>query len=272
MNRIRAALCGAALLTCGASAAPAETPAAPPARPLPSGYLAPYLAADARPNGLAFTPPPPAPGSAAQARDDEASKALLALRGTPRWDVATADAVLAFPKAAETFSCALGVQIDEPSTPKLYTILRRTLLDAGLAPYSVKNLYKRERPFMSNGQPICTPAEDAVLRRDGSYPSGHSAVGWTWGLILAEAAPDRGDALVARGRAFGQSRAVCNVHWLSDTEEGRVVGTAVFVRLQGNAEFQADLAAARNEIAAARAAGKTPKRDCAAETAALAKG
>ncbi|WP_296599198.1 phosphatase PAP2 family protein [Phenylobacterium sp.] len=270
MRGIRGALIGVALLAGGAAAPQGQPATSSPAPAPPLSYLPGYLAADARPDSLVLLPPPPAPGSAAQARDDEAARAAIALHGSPRWNMATGDAVLSFPKAAGTFSCALGTEISEQATPRLYVLLRRTLLDAGLSTYGAKNRYRRERPFVSNGAPICTPAEDAILRKDGSYPSGHSAIGWAWGLVLAQAAPERADALIARGRAFGQSRVACNVHWLSDAEEGRVVGTATVARLQNNAEFQADLAAARSEIAAARAAGKRPTGDCAAEAAALA--
>ena len=55
-------------------------------------------------------------------------------------------------------------------------------------------------------------------------------------------------ALLARGRAYAQSRMVCNVHWLSDTEAGMAVGAAAFARLQNDALFQATLAAARQEL------------------------
>jgi NAD(P)-dependent dehydrogenase (short-subunit alcohol dehydrogenase family) len=74
------------------------------------------------------------------------------------------------------------------------------------------------------------------------------------------------------GRAFAQSPVVCNVHWLSDTEQGSIMGAAVVARLHAEPEFRADLDAARAEIAAARAAGEAPRRDCPAETAALAAG
>jgi acid phosphatase (class A) len=63
---------------------------------------------------------------------------------------------------------------------------------------------------------------------------------------------------------------VCNVHWLSDTEEGRLMASATVARLQDQAEFRADLQAARAEIAAARARGLPPTRDCAKEAAQLA--
>lgn len=231
-----------------------------------SGYLAEL------PSSLALLPPPPAPGSAAQARDEEASRAALALHGSPRWELATQDAVLGFPAAAQTFTCALGVPVSEADTPALYRLLRRTVADLGRAPYPTKNKYKRTRPFVVNGQPQCTPELDQVLRGDGSYPSGHSAIGWGWGLILAQVAPDRGDALVARGRVFSDSRRVCNVHWLSDVEEGRVVADAVVARLNATPEFQADVAAARAEVAKLRAAGAKPTRDCAREAAQIAAG
>ena len=79
---------------------------------------------------------------------------------------------------------------------------------------------------------------------------------------------DRSAELVARGRAFGDSRRVCNVHWLSDVEQGQVVASAVFARLQSEPEFQADLAAARAEAKAV--AGTNAPTGCDAEAAALA--
>ena len=120
---------------------------------------------------------------------------------------------------------------------------------------------------MVNGEPTCTPQDEALLRQDGSYPSGHSAIGFGWGLLLAELVPDRSAQLVARGRAFGDSRRVCNVHWLSDVEEGRVVATAVVARLHADAAFQRDLKKARDEVTKRRS--KLPVPNCATENAAL---
>ena len=253
-----------AAVIAGSAVAVAQAPA--PRAATPTGYLA---VADL-PNSLTLVPPPPAAGSPAQARDDATAKAMVALRGTPRWALATQDADLTFPAAAGTFSCAVGVAITEADTPRLYALLRRTLSDIGRSPYPTKNQYRRARPFTVNGAPTCTPPFEAVLRADGSYPSGHGAIGWGWSLILAEAAPEKIDAILARGRAFGESRLACNVHWQSDIEEGRTMGSAVVAKLHDNAEFRADLAAARAEIAAARAKGLAPTRDCAAEAAQLA--
>ena len=203
------------------------------------GILAGYLQPEALPNSLALIPPPPAKGSAALALDEEASRKSLALCGTPRWNLAADDANLMFPQAAGTFSCALGVPITEQDTPHLYMLLRRTLADAGLSTYTAKNQYQRRRPFMVNKEPTCTPDEEEHLMKDGSYPSGHTAIGWAWALILCEIAPERADAILARGRAFGQSRVICNVHWHSDVVEGRFMGAAAVARLHADPAFRA---------------------------------
>jgi acid phosphatase (class A) len=247
--------------------APQVQPAAQSAPPLRPGFLPGYLPAGAAPSSLSLVPPPPAAGSAAQARDEEAAKAALALRGSPRWKQAMEDADLGSPKAAETFACAADLPINETDTPRLNVLLRRTMTDNGLATYPTKNKYQRSRPFTVNGSAICTPADEAFLRANGSYPSGHSAVGWGWALILTEIAPERADAILARGRSFGDSRVVCNVHWLSDVEEGRVIASATVAKLHSQADFRADLQAAGAEVAAARAKGLHAARDCAKEGA-----
>jgi acid phosphatase (class A) len=142
------------------------------------GILAGYLSPGELPDSLALIPPPPAAGSAAFALDEAVSQNSLALRDTPRWTLAASDADLAFPHAAGTLSCALQAPITQRDTPHLYMLLRRSLTDLGLSTYTAKNYYQRVRPFAVNLQPICTPQEATYLMMDGSYPSGHTAVGW----------------------------------------------------------------------------------------------
>lgn len=260
-------VCIAIIAGCAGLEGQSKPDAVPEIRP---GILAGYLQPEELPNSLALLPPPPAEGSAAFALDEEVSRKSLVLRGTPRWELATRDAQLMFPEAASTFSCALGVPITEQGTPHLYMLLRRTLADAGLSTYTAKNKYQRKRPFMLNNEPTCTPKEEAHLKKDGSYPSGHTAIGWAWALILSEIVPDRADAIFARGRAFGESRNVCNVHWHSDVVEGRFMGAAAVARLHANAAFRAEVEAARAEYKAISAKGLKPASDCQTESDALA--
>lgn len=233
------------------------------------GILAGYLSLQELPDSLALLPPPPAVGSAAFALDEAISRKSLALCGSSRWDLAAQDAYMMFPQAAGTFSCALGIPITDKGTPHLYALLRRTLADAYLSTFKARQYYNRIRPFMVNGGPTCAPGEEELLRKDGSYPSGHAAFGWAWALILSEIAPEQTNALIARGRAFGESRVICNAHWHSDVVEGRFMGAATVARLHADPTFRADLEAARAEVAAARARGLKPTGDCRAEAHAL---
>lgn len=260
--------CFALIAGCASSGRLSQPAAVPEIRP---GVPAGYLPRNALPDSFALLPPPPVTGSAALTYDEEVSRKALALRGTPRWTLAKEDANLMFPQAAGTFSCALNTPITEQDTPHLYMLLRRTLADAGLSTDAAKGHYNRTRPFVVNKESTCTPDDEKFLKTNGSYPSGHAALGWAWALILTEISPERTDAILARGRAFGESRVICNVHWESDVIEGRFMGAGTVARLHADPAFRADLEAAKTELTAVRAKGLKPLRDCAAEAAAMTK-
>ncbi len=234
------------------------------------GILAGYLQMQEIPDSLVLLPPPPAAGSAAGALDEEASRKCEAMKGSPRWALAITDANLDFPEAAQIFSCVLGIAITPQDTPYLYMLLRRTITDAMISTLKAKGHYKRIRPFILHKTSVCTPSWEAELRKDGSYPSGHTTTGWTWALILSELDPEHGDAILARARAYGESRMVCNAHWNSDVLAGQFMGAAVVSRLHTNPAFLADMKAAKAEIAAQRSKGLKPTRNCSEEAAALA--
>lgn len=234
------------------------------------GFLAGYLQPATLPNSLLLLPAPPAVGSLEMSVDEAYSRKSLELYDTPAWTLAVSDADLTFPHAANTFACALHADVTEAGTPHLYMLLRRTLADAGGATAAAKKQYQRARPFTVNNAPMCSPSDEALLRTDGSYPSGHSAIGMAWALILSEISPDQTDAILARGRSYAASRMVCNVHWRSDTMQGRYVGAYTVARLHADPTFETDLQAARKELEAARAKGTAGVRDCSAEIAGIA--
>jgi acid phosphatase (class A) len=225
-----------------------------------------YLTTNELPNSLTLLPPPPPPDSAEFAADEDAYRLTRALRDTPRWDLAVEDAAL----LAETFSCALEAPIGRETAPHLYELMLRSRFDAGHATGRAKKHYKRVRPFAMYGVASCTPHDEPVLMQNGSFPSGHASIGWTWALILSEIAPDRTDALLERGYAYGQSRVICGMHWQSDVEAGRLVAAGVVARLHADPAFRAQVETARAELADTRSKGLKPTRDCKAEAAVLA--
>jgi acid phosphatase (class A) len=236
------------------------------------GALQGYLNPREIPNSLALIPPPPTFGSAAFAHDEEVARSTFVLRGTARFALAESDFDLNISSMVNTYACALNAQISEQNAPYLYTLLRRSFTDLALSTYTAKSYYKRARPFMQNKEPMGVPNARAFLEKDPSYPSGHTAIGRGFALILSELSPERTNELVARGRAFGESRNIVNHHWHSDVMWGEFMGSATFARLQANVTFRADLELARAEIAALRAKGLPLTRDCKSEAAALAMG
>ena len=156
----------AATLWVGSAMAADQSAAAGPGQQVKEimpGMLQGYLAKEDQLDSKTFVLPAPAAESAMQALDKAWAQRMLELRGSARWDLATSDSDLQFPAAADVFACALGIQASEQDTPALYMLLRRTLTDIGLAPYSAKNAYQRERPFMVTGTPVCTPKDEAAF-------------------------------------------------------------------------------------------------------------
>ena len=212
------------------------------------GQLEGYLKTEALPDSKTLLPPPPQPGSAALENDREVSNLYLTTNDSLRWKQAHVDANLDFPYSIDAFTGFLHQKISVETTPYLYLLLQRVIADASASTYSAKIYYRRVRPFMVNNQPTCDPEAESFLRTSGSYPSGHSSIGWAWALILTELFPDQTNAILQKGQEFGESRIVCNVHWYSDVIEGRLIGAAAAAVLHGNSEFQHDLKKAKQEI------------------------
>ena len=225
----------------------------------PAGYLVPGSLDVTR-----ILPPAPLKGDARYAADRHIFKATRRLVGTPRWDMATRDVATGGPYMAQAFSCALGVKLDPARAPKTMRLIATAGATSNEQSRAAKDFYKRLRPYQIDHGRICQPAEQ--LQGSYDYPSGHTTWGWTWALILADLAPDRATAILARGRAYGESRVVCGVHNYSAIEAGRVTASATYSAEHGVPAFQADLAAARAELDALRADPATPRPEhCDAE-------
>ncbi len=232
--------------------------AGPPAQ----GYLTP----ETTPDGLRVLPPPPARGGPVAAADRAVFAATRRLKGSARWAVAKQDVTS---EAFEHFACALGASLTPQSAPALARMLDLAGTAGVVDP--VKQYYHAARPYLGTKAPICQ-ARTAHLAANGDYPSGHAAGGWMEALILAELAPDRATQILARGRAFGESRVVCGSHSLSAVQAGWLAGAATTAALHGSAAFRADLEAARAELARVRTSAPAPDAgQCRAEAAALAK-
>ena len=249
------------------SAAPAANPAPAPAAP---ARIVGFLGAEMTPDAMATIPPAPKAGDPRNDLDWAIFKATRTLEGTERWALAQNDDNYRPAALLKDYSCAVGAELTAENAPALARIIARTTADAGAAAQRAKEVYRRTRPYLSNPGNICIERSDS-LSSSFDYPSGHASLGWVSGLVVAQLAPDRATQVLARARAFGESRVVCGVHNMSAIEAGRTNGASVFAALQASPDFQAAMSTAKAEITAARASGKAPDAAACAKEAELTK-
>lgn len=144
-----------------------------------------------------------------------------------------------------------GDSFTEARLPRTARVFADVL--TGLSPPigAAKNAYGRRRPFLDNPAVIQCETPDAQLAASGSFPSGHSAGGWAWALVMAELVPARADTILQRGRDYGESRVICGYHYPSDIEAGRLLAAGVIARLHADPSFRRHLDEARRELARA---------------------
>lgn len=188
--------------------------------------------------------------------------------GTDRWWLATAQAELRAPEAAQHFDCVLGTRLTGAPRPALTRLMNRLLVDSDSLTRRLAAEHPRARPISVDPalQP-CQRVTDA-MRNSPSWPAGGAVAGAAYGEMFAALAPDRAEAARREGTEIGLSRVVCRMNWPGDAADGARIGQALYARAAAAPAFAADLEAARAEVTAARAEGLT-NPSCASERRAL---
>ena len=187
--------------------------------------------------------------SARFAYDREQYEWGKSLRDTERGRQAVIDADLSDGWIDRSFSKAFGMPITKENTPAIYELIAHMKDDAGdLATREAKTHYNRTRPFVLFNEPSATPWDEPALSKNGSYPSGHTSIGWATALVLAEINPARANEILQRGFEYGQSRVIVGAHYQSDVDAGRVIGAAAVSMLHTNPAFCAQLYKAKKEF------------------------
>jgi len=218
--------------------------------------------------------PPPA-DDAAKIRDLAAVRAAQQTRTAEQaQDAEESSAVDVF-----LFRSVLGSGFAAQRLPRTAFLFRRVLRTALPWLQTTKDCWSRPRPFVVD--PTLAPLERALASTrvspgatgsaprapqpadspcgappadpslSPSYPSGHAAVGAMDAIILAQMVPEQRSALFARGWAYGDARVIGGVHFPSDVEAGRILGTMLVSVLEQDARFRADRDAARKELRSA---------------------
>lgn len=208
----------------------------------------PLLDSTQMPNAVYFLPAPPDANSAAFQYDKAQYQwGKEQRKDSARLATAVGDAVWSVENVSNIFGGVLGITISEKETPAIFRMLILGLLTTDQAGKLPKSQYMRTRPYVYYNEPTIYPQDEAWLRTNGSYPSGHTILGWSAALLLTELAPERADTILARGYMYGQSRVIAGYHWQSDVDAGRLVASAAVARLHADPRFLKLMEEARKE-------------------------
>ena len=207
-----------------------------------------YYSKQELPDAGIYLPAPPSFMGTAFADDFQQWIWGKSIRNTPRGKMASLDSQWRMDRIVEIFGEALGITISEKDTPAIWKFILNTGNTGYISVSTAKKRYMRTRPFALMNEHVAGEFDDEEdLRSDGSYPSGHTSMGWSMALGLAEMAPDRQDAVLRRGYQYGESRVIVGAHWQSDVEAARLASSAAYACMHNSAEFQEELADAKAE-------------------------
>lgn len=200
------------------------------------------------PNMRRFLPPPPDTASAAFQYDKAQYQwGKEQRKDSARCALATQDAEWSVDYMCRIMGGAMGFTISKKATPDIYAMLNAGIFTADKVSETAKAYYMRIRPYMYYGEPTIAPWDEEELSHNGSYPSGHTILGWTTALLLTELAPEHADTIMARGYMYGQSRVIAGFHWQSDVDAGRLAASAAIARLHADERFQELMQKAKRE-------------------------
>lgn len=141
------------------------------------------------------------------------------------------------------FADVMGPNFKADQLPKLAAFYDRIVATEGAVVDPAKDVWKRARPFMLSKelQPV------VKLSKSGSWPSGHSTLGYLIATTLGDIAPEKRDALFTRAAQYAEHRLIGGVHYRSDTVMSRTAAALIVQKMKSLPEYQQAFAAAKAE-------------------------
>jgi acid phosphatase (class A) len=198
-----------------------------------------FLPPEALDISLVLPAPPAADSPAAKAELAEV-RHIQAEASPARKEQAKAD----IQEDAFVFANVLGPKFTKENLPAAAAFLARLRKAEGEFVNPAKKIFNRPRP------PVVDPEIVPCDKLTGSpaYPSGHATSGYLLAIVLAQAVPEKREALFLRADDYAYSRLVCGMHYPSDLEAGKISASVIAAALLANSAFEAEFAPAKAEI------------------------
>ncbi len=191
-----------------------------------------------------YLPPPPPAGSAVEKREIQELHAIAGRSSKALKALATRDAK---DESPDIFNEALG--FDATAKPQTAKLLQMVMEEEDGDSKAAKAYFHRLRPYaVDPSVRACEPVKPGKVKAANSYPSGHSSLAFSMGVVLASLIPQKSQAILARALEYAEHRLVCGVHYRSDIVAGQQFGTVLALRLMQNPAFKAQMDLARAEL------------------------
>lgn len=209
----------------------------------------PFFTSDELPNIANFLPAPPEFESAEFVYDQTRHLwGKLQRLNEERAQMAINDAVYGMQTMIDIYGPMFGLDITKEDTPEIYKLLQDVSCTCDSVTVRAKKHHMRLRPYVYYNEGTLVPEKEEKHAGEGSWPSGHTALGWTAALLLTDINPAATDGIMARAYEHGQSRVIAGYHWQSDVDAARIAASMLYIKLQGNERFQQQMAKARQEF------------------------
>ena len=208
------------------------------------------LHAQAVPDAGRFLPGPPAETSVEYIKDYLQYAWGKTMRGTEIGVSAKNDFNANAPYYLDVFSKAIGVTLSAAETPYIAELFDYCMEYGNKSIQQAKSSFSFFRPpYVRFDETSLIPELEDEYSHESSFPSREALMGWMYALLLSEICPEKQDTILYVGYRFGDASMVTGYHWDSDVQAGRLLASALMVRLHDHTGVNAMINSAKSEYA-----------------------
>ena len=208
------------------------------------------LHAQAVPDAGSFLPGPPAETTVEYIKDYLQYAWGKTMRGTEIGEQARNDFNANATYYLDAFSQAIDVSLNATETPYIAELFDYCMEYGNKSIQQAKASFAFfRRPYVRLAEASLIPEMEDEYANESSFPSRESLMGWMYALLLSEICPERQDDILNLGYRFGDASIATGYHWDSDVQAGRLLASALIVRLHDHTGVNAMINSAKAEYA-----------------------